>query len=110
LPLDNLKCRVLEKEPPSVKVQYLIYFETELSGLFENIQYSSPHIMVIKLRRMKLLWNMACMKEKRNACGVLLGKPDGKQPLKRSRHRWENNIKNKFKEVGCEGMDWILLA
>jgi len=38
------------------------------------------------------------------------GKPEGKRPLGRPRHRWEDNIKVDFQEVGCGGMDWIELA
>jgi hypothetical protein len=34
-------------------------------------------------------------------------KPEGKRPLGRSRHRWEDNIKMTFQEVGCGCMDWI---
>jgi len=41
---------------------------------------------------------------------VLVGKPEGKTPLGRSRHRWEDNIKMDLQEVGCEDMDWIELA
>jgi len=37
----------------------------------------------------------------------ILGKPEGKRPLVRPRHRWEDNIKMDLHEVGCEGMDWI---
>jgi hypothetical protein len=36
---------------------------------------------------------------------VLMGKPVGKRPLGRPRHRWEDNIKVDLQEVGCEGMD-----
>jgi hypothetical protein len=39
----------------------------------------------------------------------LVGKPEGKRPLGRPRHRWEDNIKID-QEVGCGGMDWIALA
>jgi len=39
-----------------------------------------------------------------------VGKPEGKKPLGRSRHRWEYNIKMDLQEVGCEGMDWLELA
>ena len=39
-----------------------------------------------------------------------MGKPEGKRPLGRPRHRWEDNIKMDLQEVGCEGMDWIKLA
>jgi hypothetical protein len=31
--------------------------------------------------------------EKRNACRILVGKPEGKTPLGRPRCRWEDNIK-----------------
>jgi len=37
-------------------------------------------------------------------------KAEGKRPLGRTGHRWENNIKMHLKEVGCGGMDWIGLA
>jgi hypothetical protein len=40
----------------------------------------------------------------------LVGKPEGKRPLGRSRCRWEDNIKIDLQEVGCGGMDWIELA
>jgi len=41
---------------------------------------------------------------------VLVGKPEGKRPLGRLRHRWENNMKMDLQEVGCGGLDWIELA
>ena len=40
----------------------------------------------------------------------LVGKPEGKRPLGRSRRRWEDNIKMDLEEVGWWGMDWIDLA
>jgi hypothetical protein len=47
---------------------------------------------------------------RRNAYGILMGKPEGKRPLKRPRHRWEDNIKMDLREIGWGGMDWIDLA
>ena len=38
-----------------------------------------------------------------------MGKPEGKRPIKRSRRRWEDNIKD-IREVGYESMDWMELA
>ena len=37
-------------------------------------------------------------------------KPEGKRPLGRSSHRWENNIQMDLQDVGCGGVDWIELA
>jgi hypothetical protein len=50
------------------------------------------------------------MREKRNAYRVLVGKPEGKRPLGRHRHRWDDNIKLDLREIGWGGMDWIDLA
>jgi hypothetical protein len=40
----------------------------------------------------------------------LEGKPEGKRPLRRQRHTWEDNIKLNLQEVGSGVMDWIALA
>jgi len=50
------------------------------------------------------------MGERRGVYRVLVGKPDGKRPLKRPWRRWEDNIKLDIQEVGCGGMYWIYLA
>jgi hypothetical protein len=50
------------------------------------------------------------MGAKRNAYGVLVGKPEGKRPLGRPRHRLEDNIRMDLREIGLDGMDWIDLA
>jgi hypothetical protein len=39
---------------------------------------------------------------------VVVGKPEGKSPLGRSRRRWEDNIKMDIQEVGWES--WTHLA
>ena len=39
-----------------------------------------------------------------------MGKPEGKRPLGRPRHRWEDNVKMDLQEVECGGMDRIKLA
>jgi hypothetical protein len=38
--------------------------------------------------------------EKRNVCRILEGKPEGKRPLGRTRHRWVDNIKIDLREIG----------
>ena len=41
---------------------------------------------------------------------ILVGKPEGKRQLGRSRRRWEDNIKMELQEVGCGSMEWIEVA
>jgi hypothetical protein len=41
----------------------------------------------------------------RNAYKILVGTPDGKEPLGRLRHRWKDNINNDFKETGYQDID-----
>jgi hypothetical protein len=41
---------------------------------------------------------------------VLVGKPEGKRPLGRPRHRGEDNIKMDLQEVGRGCGDWMELA
>ena len=48
--------------------------------------------------------------KRRGIYRVFVGKPEGKRPLWRTRCRWEDNIKMDLQEVGCGGMDWIMLA
>jgi hypothetical protein len=40
------------------------------------------------------------MGERRHAYRDLVGKPEGRRPLGRSRHRWEDHIKMGLQEVG----------
>jgi hypothetical protein len=50
------------------------------------------------------------MGEKRNIYNLLVGKPEGKRPLGRTRRRWIDNIKMDLLEVGLNVVDWIGLA
>ena len=53
---------------------------------------------------------MARMGEERGVHTVLVGMPEGKRPLGRSRRRWDDNIKMDLQEVGGDGGDWMELA
>ena len=64
----------------------------------------------IKSRRMRWAGQVARMREGRGVHRVLVGKPEGKRPLRRPRRRWEDNIKMDVQEVECGSMDWIELA
>jgi hypothetical protein len=48
--------------------------------------------------------------EKRNACMLLVGKPEGTRPLGRPRRRWVNNIMMYLGEIRWGAMDWIHLV
>ena len=53
---------------------------------------------------------MARMERGRGVHKVLVGKPEGKRPLRRPRRRWEDNIKMDLEEVGRGCGDWMELA
>jgi hypothetical protein len=42
--------------------------------------------------------------------GLLVGRPEGKNPLGRPRRRWEENIKMDLREIVIDGANWIRLA
>jgi hypothetical protein len=50
------------------------------------------------------------MGEGRGVYRVLVGRPEGKRPLGRPRHRWEDNIKMDLREIRINGANWIQLA
>jgi hypothetical protein len=73
--------------------------------------YASPSIIrMIKYRSMRWAWHIARMGEERNAYTILVGKPGGKRPLGRPRHRWMNNIKMDLRVIGWDGMGWRALV
>jgi hypothetical protein len=54
-----------------------------------NLYASSDIMRVTKSRRMRWAGHVAYMRELRNACSILVGKPGGKRPLRRPRRRWK---------------------
>jgi len=59
---------------------------------------------------MKWAGHVARMGERRGVYRALVGKPEGKRPLRRPRRGWEDNIKMDLQEVGCGVLDWIKLT
>jgi hypothetical protein len=73
--------------------------------------YSLPTIVrVLKSRRIRWAGHVARIGKDRGVHKVLVGKPEGKRPLGRPRHRWENNIKIDFYKVGWGRGDWMELG
>jgi hypothetical protein len=73
--------------------------------------YSSPSIItIIKSRRIRWAGHVARMGEKRMENRLLVGKPEGRRPLGRPRHRWVDNIRMDLGEVGWGNVDWTGLA
>jgi hypothetical protein len=62
--------------------------------------YSSQNIVkVVRLRRMTWVGYVVPMGETRSAFRILVGKPEGKRPLRRPMHKWEGNIKMDLREI-----------
>ena len=59
---------------------------------------------------MRWAGHVARMGEGTGVHRVLVGKPEGKRPLGRSRRRWEDNINMDLQEVGGDCEDWMELA
>jgi hypothetical protein len=59
---------------------------------------------------MRWVGHVAYMGERSHVYRGLVGKPEGKRPLGRPKHKLEVNIKKDLQEVGYRGMDWIDLA
>ena len=64
---------------------------------------------VVKLRRKRWAGHVAHLGG-RGVHRVLVEKPEGKSPLGRPRHRWEDNIKMNLQEVGGGCGDWMELV
>jgi len=63
-----------------------------------------------KIKKNEIGGSCSAYGEKRGVYRVLVGKPEGKRPLGRTRRRWEGNIKMDLQEVGFGDMDWIEVA
>jgi hypothetical protein len=95
--------RVFGSKRDEVTWEWRKLHNEELSDL-----YSLPNIVrVLKSRRMRWEGHVARMGEGRGVHRVLVGKPEGKRPLGRRRHRWEDNIKMDLQKVGGSCGDCI---
>jgi hypothetical protein len=67
------------------------------------------HIYNDQVKEGEIAWLVARIWERRNAYGILVGKPEGKRPLGTPRRKWEDNIKTDLRDR-MEWKDWIDLA
>jgi hypothetical protein len=79
-------------------------YNDELHSLYSSLNI----VRMIKSRR----WtrHVACLGDGRCVYRVLVGMPEGKRPLGRPRHKWEDNIKMDLRKTGVDGANWIQLA
>jgi hypothetical protein len=98
--------RVFRLKRDEVTGEWRKLHNEELSDMYSL----SNIVRVVKSRRMRWLGHVAHMGEGRGVHRVLVGKPEGKRPLGRPRHRWEDNIKMDLQEVRGSCGDWMELA
>jgi len=82
----NFKIKCPKKLQPAGDYCHLKVSTLKVKEL--NDPYSSPNIIrVIKSRRMRWAEHVACMKKRKEAYRILVGKPDVKRPHGRPKHR-----------------------
>ena len=67
-------------------------------------------VSVIKFRTLRWAGHVVRMWESRSSFKILTGKPKVKRPLRRSRRRWEDNIRMDLEEIGINAGNWVDLA
>jgi hypothetical protein len=73
--------------------------------------YSLPNIVrMVKSRRMRWAEHVARVEEEKSVHRMLVGKLEGKRPLGRPRHRWDDNTKMELQKFGGGRGDWMELA
>jgi hypothetical protein len=79
----------------------LYWFVVSLRNMI-NMAYSSV-IRQIKSRRLRWVGYVARMGEERKIYKVLVGKPEGRRPLRKPRRRWEDGLRMDLREIGLGG-------
>jgi hypothetical protein len=73
-----------------------------------NFYTSTNIIRVIKLRKMRWVGHVGCMGKMRYR--NVIGKPEGKRPLRRPGHRWKVSIWIACRKIVWNDVNWIHLA
>jgi hypothetical protein len=111
----DLRLRVFENRVPR---RIFMPKRDEVTGSGENnimrsLMICTPHPMWFVSKIMKWAGYVARMEERKGVYRVLMGKPEGKRPLGRPRHRWENNMRMDRQEwaVGSwTGSSWLRIG
>ena len=93
---ENRVLRIFGPKRDEVTGEWRKLHNEELNNLYS----SSNIVRVIKSRRIRWAGHVARVGEGRGVYRVLVGKPEGRRPLGRPRHRWEDNIRMDLREVG----------
>jgi hypothetical protein len=78
----------------------------ELHNLYSSLDITRQ----IKSRRMRWVGHVTCMGEEWKVYKVLVGKSEGKKPLRRRKRRWEDVIRMDLREIGWGwwiGFSWL---
>jgi hypothetical protein len=70
-------------------------------------------VVIVAVRRMRWAGHVAVMDVMRGLCRVLVGRPEGKRPLRRTRRRWEDNIEMDLQVVVFSlwiGSTWLRIG
>jgi hypothetical protein len=59
---------------------------------------------------MRMAGHVAQFRKNKNAYRILVGKPEGNKPLRRTRRRWLDNIKMDLRKIGWDSVNWIDVA
>jgi hypothetical protein len=65
------------------------------------------YCIVARIKKNEMGWACGAYGRGRGVHRVLVGKPEGKIPLGRTRRRWEDNIKRDLQEVGGDCGNWM---
>jgi hypothetical protein len=81
--------RIFGPKTDEVKGEWRKLHNEELHNLYS----SRDIIRQVKSRRRRWVGHVACMGEERKVYKILVGKPEGKRPLRRPRRRWEDGVR-----------------
>ena len=102
--------RVLTKISGPKRDKIIMEWRRQHNTQLYNLCFSPTIIWVIESRRMKWKGHVAYMGVSIGTYRVLMGRSEQNRPLRRPRHRWEDNIRMNLQGLRWGGMDWTYLA